>query len=132
MDLCAESFKSVSPRSSSSSSFAPSPVKLSIGSAGDILMEQSVNGSFSLTPHLASLLGTSVDLLKDVLANLKLNGGETEKIIATAAVLVYLEKKCGGQRDLWDLSASKAKRFIEKQGTSKSLSEILQALDVLF
>jgi hypothetical protein len=115
--------------SSSASSSSPSPVK---SSASDILMEQSVNGSFALSPRVASLLGTTVDLLRDILANLQLVGGETEKVIATAAVLVYLEKRCGDQRDLWDLSATKAKRFIEKQATSKPLSDILQAVAAIF
>ena len=113
--------------SSASPSFSsPPPLHVAAGSSAAILMEQSVNGSFALTSNLALLLGTSVDILKDILANLQLGGGEAEKVIATAAVLVYLEKRCGDQKDLWDLSANKAKRYIEKQGLPKTLSDILQ------
>ena len=104
-------------------------------SVSAVIMEQRVNGSFELTPRLASLLGVSVEKLKEVMSTLQIGDGEVaQKVIATAAVLVFFEKKCNSQKDVWDLCANKAKRFIEKQGTSKSLSEILKVwiIRVLF
>ena len=134
-DDAAPSFKSSVRSDLASLSLTPSSV--SRPSLSSITLEQSVNGSFPLSGNVTSPLGVDVGTLKDILSNLKLSkagGVEGEKVIATALVVVYVEKYYAEQRGVWERFIGKARKFLENQARvagAESVPEILQAVSLL-
>jgi len=106
-------------------------------SLSDISMTQSVNGSFALTDELVRLLGVQKAVLTDILSNLKLNsaaGIEKEKVIATAAVIVFVEKHYSSQQVVWDRFIGKARNYLQNQLNGKGVEgveDVLRSLAIV-
>jgi len=81
---------------------------------------QTANGSFKFGQALQSLIGMTENQLME-----KLQEPEVDGIWITAVVLVLLEKKFSNDKELWELIANKAKRFIQKHAKS-NLDEIMK------
>ena len=71
------------------------------------------SGAWELTPQLAGLLGSSIDVLKSA-CPVSCEGG-VQSMWATALVLVFLVKKMSESQDEWELVAMKAENWLKKQ-----------------
>ena len=74
---------------------------------------QMASGAWELTPQLAGLLGSSIDVLKSA-CPVSCEGG-VQSMWATALVLVFLVKKMSESQDEWELVAMKAENWLKKQ-----------------
>jgi hypothetical protein len=74
---------------------------------------QMASGAWELTPQLAGLLGSSIDVLKSA-CPVSCEGG-VQSVWATALVLVFLVKKMSESQDEWELVAMKAENWLKKQ-----------------
>uniref|UniRef100_A0A7S4NVN2 von Willebrand factor A domain-containing protein 5A n=1 Tax=Paramoeba aestuarina TaxID=180227 RepID=A0A7S4NVN2_9EUKA len=110
----------------------------SVPSVTSIAMEQGVNGSFPLTDSITNILSLDRATIQAMYSNFKISktlGGEIgERIIVTALVIAFVEKKYAKEKGVWDRFVGKARGFLEKQLNGKgaeSAQDILQAVSAL-
>lgn len=85
---------------------------------------QQSSGEFRWDPTLEPLFGVTRDQLSE---RFQAHGCGEEGVAVTVAVLVYLERKCADQKDLWELMAQKAARWLGK-AVGKDRMEELKAI----
>jgi hypothetical protein len=85
---------------------------------------QMASGAWELTPQLAGLLGSSIDVLKSA-CPVSCEGG-VQSVWATALVLVFLVKKMSESQDEWELVAMKAESWLKKQNVPGVTTEELK------
>ncbi len=107
------------PSSSSSSSNSP-PVNLT-----ELVCLQSTSGEFRWGAAMEALLG-----MRKAETEAKRPRGATEGAWLTALALAALAARMAGERELWELVAEKAERFVEKEaGGAKEAAELKEAAE---
>src|SRR5262249_34579140 len=74
---------------------------------------QRADGSWDLTKELAEAVGKTLGELREALRGAEGDATETERALATALAVVWLELKAADARDEWLLLAAKAERWLE-------------------
>ena len=120
---------SVPPQLPSRNAPAPAPKSVQQSSPSKPTLPQVINlqmasGAWELTPQLAGLLGSSIDVLKSA-CPVSCEGG-VQSVWATALVLVFLVKKMSESQDEWELVAMKAESWLKKQNVPGVTTEELK------
>ena len=112
--------KSRTSSSSSSSSSNSPPVNLT-----ELVCLQSTSGEFRWGAAIEALLG-----MRRAETEAKRPRGATEGAWLTALALAALAARMAGERELWELVAEKAERFVEKEaGGAKEAAELREAAE---